>query len=60
MKFIILTEETGEKIYIVSSKIVSLQGRIGFTFVNTDERGVVRVQERPDQIIDLINQQEPT
>ena len=60
MKFIILTEEIGEEIYIVSSKIMSLQKRIGFTYVTLDEGCVVRVLETPEQIIELINQQEPT
>lgn len=60
MKFIILTEQIGEDIYIVSSKIVSLQKRISFTYVTLDTGCVVRVLETPDQIIELINQQEPT
>ena len=58
MKFIILTEEIGEEVYIVSSKVVSLQRRIGFTYVTLDKGCVVRVLETPDQIIELINQQE--
>ena len=66
MKFIIL-DRGNHKIYIEVSKILALEvwydkdGSEGGTWISIEKFGHgLRVLETPEQIIELINQQEPT